>query len=845
MLRILPYFTAVLLFILVPSIYFLPVFQGLRLYQPDINHYVAVAKEIFDFRTRFHSEPLWTNSMFGGMPAYQVSILHPGNLVRYLYLFLAGWLPFPVSIVFLYCLGFFILLKTMNVNTWIAIAGSFGFAFSSYLFITLEAGHNSKANAIAFMAPVLAGVILSFNGKRFTGSVLFCVSLALELYSNHLQITFYLLMLIALYFCFKFIYAVKDKYVVSFFKTSGILVIAAVIAIGTNFSNLYLTYEYEKYSIRGESGLTKVNGAPNTILNEDYITQFSYGIPATMTLIIPDYVGGISESIGVNKDLLEGVNENFRNEVAVFSQYWGNQPFTNGPVYAGAVICFLALLGLLIVKGLMKYFLFAAILISIALSWGYHFKMLTDIFFHFLPGYNKFRSVSMNLVVTELCLPLLACLSLDKIYKNKEFFTEKIKPFFIYPEPIKGIHLFFIAVALAGGFTLLCSLTPRYFSNFIKYNEVKATVQLNMLNNPESTFDEITDHVKEVMPYVKQVRMKIFTSDARRSFLFIFIAALLVFFYSKFSVKTLPGHTLASFQEFIFVAGFILLVTLDMYPVDRRYLNYSQFMPADKVNEFKPGKSDIEILKDTSPDFRVLNTTASPETDGRTSYFHKSIGGYSAVMLKHYFELLKYQVEKGNRAVLNMLNTKYFIVADSAGGTKAVLNPGALGNAWFVDNYKVVEDINASMKAMDNINPAKTAVVTARYSSFLKDPPANAALARDTAATIAITSYAPNDITYYSHSSTSQLALFSEMYYKPTNALFSWKDGWRAYIDNHPSDYFKADYVLRAMYIPAGNHNIEFKFHPDGYYMGEKISLASSLLLALGCLVLFWVSLRK
>jgi hypothetical protein len=819
---LLPHITAIGLFLLVAIIYFLPAIKGMALHQGDIDNFLGASKEIVDFRNKFHKEPLWTNGIFAGMPAFQVSTLYPGNLVQYIFTALLYTLPFPIGIVFLYFFGFYILLKVLYVDSWVAIVGSFAFGFSSFFFIVLEAGHNSEANAIGFMAPVLAGVILSFNGKRLLGGALTALALALELYASHLQITYYLFLIILIYGITQLIIAIKNKQLPGYFKTVGVLVIASLLAISTNITNLWLTYEYGKYSTRGKSDLT-INSTQNKSsgLAIDYATQWSYGIPETMTLIMPDFVGGASEPIGVmSKSALDGIDPQHRQAVAQSYQYWGEQSITSGPVYAGAIVCFLALMGLFLIKGPMKWFLLIPTILSIMLAWGKNFMWFTELFFYHFPGYNKFRSVTMILVIAELTIPLLATLALDMIIKNRALLDEKISLRF-FGDKVAVKKIFFASVILTAGIALLCFIMPGAFSSFHRSNESATLVQEIKQGNPGVSDQQIQSYVDETMPFVEQARKKIFTEDAIRTAIFILLAAGLIWVYYKKLV-----------DRKITIAVLLFFLVMDMYNVNKRYLNDRSFVSKSSAKEpFQPDAADLQILQDSSLDYRVYNTMARPDQDSRTSYFHKSLGGYSGVKMKRYDELLN-QIEGGNMAVIDMLNTKYVIVGTKEGQPQAQRNPGALGNAWFVNNYKLVPNADSEYTGLMRFNPAQTAIIDQQFTGYI----ANKHIVPDSNASIKLISYEPNDLVYTAQTHSEQLAVFSEIYYR---------DGWDAFVDGTPADYIRTNYILRAMFIPAGNHKVEFKFEPKQYATGEKISFASSLVLLLGCLALLIQQLRK
>lgn len=844
----LPNIIAIVVFALVGIVYFFPALKGLVLSQSDITQFLGSAHEIMDFRAKYHSEPLWTNTNFGGMPAYPISVAYPSNLVQYLFVALLKWLPFPVGIFFLYCIGFYILLRVLDVNPWLAIVGSLAYGFSSYFFIILAVGHNSKANAIAFMAPVLAGVILAFKGKRLQGAVLTAIALALELYSDHPQITYYLMMMVVIYGALELFKAIRAKLIPAYFKTVAILGIAAFIALGTDITSLWLTYDYGKYSTRGKSDLTLNGENKSSGLDVNYATQWSYGKPETFSLIIPNYQGGgdrTSEMAVINN-----IDPQYRQEVASnFEPYWGDQPGTSGPVYVGAIICFFAFLGLFIIKGPLKWFVFISTILSVMLSWGSNLQWFTDLFFDYFPAYNKFRSVSMILVIAELTIPLLAVLAMDKILNSKKFLEEKI-PILFAKKGIDGKKIFWGSLIVVGGFTLLAFIMPGAFSTMEKSNnEVNARLQEVVAHAgqkvPESEIAEQRKGLEELFSYMKQARTKVFTADAARSTIFIVLAALLAWLYMK---------KIIDLKWFVVVMGIFILA--DMFPLDRRYLDNSNFKPKRPTSdEFQPTQADIDIMKDPALDYRVYNLTTPLDQDGITPYFHKSLSGYNGAKMKRYNEVMTYHLERQNPnsefrqlinalqhkpaylSVINMLNTKYAIVP--VGGdeqnpqTAAMPIPGALGNAWFVDNYRKVENADSEMVALYSFDPAVTAIVDKRFSDYLK---INSIMPHDSTALIKMTSYEPNDLNYTSHSTSERLAVFSEIYYP---------DGWQAYIDDQPADHIRVNYLLRGMIIPAGDHKIEFKFHPSHYFIGEKISLASSILLIAGVLGFLYMQFGK
>ncbi|HVA98492.1 MAG TPA: YfhO family protein [Bacteroidia bacterium] len=811
--KFLPHIVAIVIFIAITLAYFHPLLNGMQMKQGDITNFKGISKEITDYRTQFHKEPLWTNSLFGGMPAYQISVLYPADLVSYIDNIFSFGIPYPASLLLLYMIGFYILLITLGIDTWLSVVGSVAFAFSSFFFIVIDVGHNSEAHAIGYMAPVLAGFILVFRKEYWKGGILTALFLALELYCNHLQITYYLMMMLLIYVLIEAFHAIKMKSYIPFLKSCVVLGFAVILAVGTNFTNLWATYDYGKYTTRGKSELTLDKQDKSSGLTEAYAMQWCYGKAETMTLMIPNFKGGVSAPIGNNKDAMEKVNSEQKQQVGNMDQYWGDQPFTAGPVYVGAIVFFLCLLGLFVIKGRFKWFLLGATIMSIMLSWGSNFHPLSDFFFAHFPAYNKFRAVSMILVIAEFTMPLLAVLTLDEIVKNKKFLTETMKVPFV-SNPVSKQKLFFLAFIFTGGIALLCYLMPSAFSTFQGSNEFGNTFQQIKQANPKVNDTQITTYLTDIFGQLELARKEVFRSDSIRSFIFITLSAGLFWLYFKSKIT----------KQWM-IGTLLVFILADMWSVDQRYLNDNSFETKHQQAEtFQPSQADLQIMQDKSLDYRVFNTTVRPDQDSRTSYFHKSIGGYHGAKLKRYDELMTYQIDRDNMSVLDMLNTKYFILNGKDNQPEARLNTEALGNAWFVSNYKIVENADSEIMALSNFNPAKTAIVDQRFKNYFSGftPSAD-----DTTASIKMLSYEPNDLVYDSKSQHEGLAVFSEIYYK---------DGWNAYIDGKLSPYIRVNYVLRAMLIPSGSHKIEFKFEPIIYADGEKISFASSALLILLCL---------
>jgi hypothetical protein len=807
-----PHISAILIFLAVTLVYFSPLIEGKKILQSDIIHYQGISKEIVDYRAKYHEEPLWTNSLFGGMPAYQVSTNYPANLVGYLDNVFTLWLPHPANLVFLYFLGFYILMIAMGVNPWLSILGSLGFGFSSYFFIIIDAGHNSKAHAIGYMAPVLAGLYLVMRRKYLLGAVMTAIFMSLELKANHPQITYYLALLGIILGIFELVNAFRTKSFVQYMKSIGVITIALVFAVLSNITSLWATYEYGKYTIRGKSELSTEKENRTSGLDKRYATDWSYGIAETMTLVIPDFYGGSSnEKLSENSATVKLLKSNNVPEETirqVTSQpvpwmYWGSQPFTSGPVYIGAIIFFLFVLGLIIVKGPLKWWLLGATILSILLAWGRNFMGFTDFFLTYVPGYNKFRAVSMTLVIAEVAMPILAILAL------KEFF-----------DPDKDRKQMFrnlqIAFYITAGICLIFALMPTIFLNFTGPND-------KSLGLPEWLLPGILDDRKSMLQ-----------SDAFRSFAFVLLSALTMWavLYKKLNIRY--AYPIL-----------IILMVVDLFAIDKRYLTNDSFTYASKVaNPIEATPADAQILADkTDPDFRVLNLTVNTFNDASTSFFHKSIGGYHGAKLRRYQELIDDGIDPNikefsntmstrNTGVLNMLNTKYIIVPDRSRNPVAFPNPYACGNAWFVKDFKIAADADEELKVVSTINPAETAVIDARFKDELKDY----APGKDTSDNIKLNEYRPNYLAYTTDSKKTGLAVFSEIYYPK---------GWNAYLDGKPATIFRADYVLRAMVIPAGKHDLKFRFEPQTYYLGEKISLYSSIVLFAFLLLFIFLEIRK
>ena len=832
--KFLPHLVAIGAFLAISLFYFSPLIDGKKqIQQGDIKNYKGMSQEIVDFRKDHNGEePLWTNSMFGGMPAYQISVQYHANLMKYVDNAFQLFLPHPIGMVFLYFMGFYILLLCLRVNPWIAAVGALAYGFSSYFFIILEAGHNTKAHAIGYMAPLLGSIILTLRKNFILGGALTTLFAALELYANHVQITYYLFMIVAVIMLVEFYAAIKEKRIPDFMKRGAIVSAAILIAVLPNVSNLWATYEYGKYTTRGTSDLTiKANresnaGVKTSGLDKDYATQWSYGIGESFTLLIPNFKGGASESMSGNKNALDAITDpQMKQYAGGMSAYFGNQPFTSGPVYIGAIMIFLAVLGLFLIKDRIKWALLAITIISIMLAWGKNLMWFTELFFDYFPGYNKFRAVSMILVIAELTIPLLAALALQKIYESTA--TTKVS---LGKRDMPVNRVVIIAAALTGGFALLCYIAPDMFNKFQADNELRQIVGQVRQQNPDAQVSQIESMYTPVLEQAELARKAIFKSDAIRTFIFILLAFGAIWLYLS-----------KKLNQQLLVAALAIFVLADMWPVAARYLNNTNYVPKAQVqNPFTKSKADDFILEDKTLDYRVLNMARNTYNDASTSYYHKSIGGYHGAKLKRYQELIDFQIDRNTAVlmqnlrsagvsdsslraafattqVLNMLNTKYVIVNDEA---PPLVNPQANGNAWFVKNILPVSSANDEILKLSDINTKETAIINEKFNDVLgKFKPQF-----DADATIQLNSYQANKLVYATNAKTDQLAVFSEIYYPK---------GWVATIDGKEGPYLNADYVLRAMVIPAGKHTVEFTFKPAVYFVGEKISLAGSLLVLL------------
>lgn len=788
----LPHLVAIMLFIVISFAYFYPVLEGKVIRANDSTVSAINSKEIRDYREQYGKEPLWTNSIFSGMPAYLISTLYPGNLIKKADNLLRIF-GTPVSMLFLAMLGFYIVLLIFRVNPWLAIAGAIAFGFSSYMFQIIAAGHNTKAIAIAYMAPMIGAIYFTYRYDMIRGALFTAIILALEIVANHPQITYYGLMCLLVFGIVEFVFAVKNGTLASFAKRSAILIVPFIVALGINFANLYTVNEYGKYSIRGKSELVSDNRTVTSGLTRDYITHWSYGIGETLNLLVPDFRGGSTKPFDRNSETVKVLRQNNASEYATqLPKYWGTQPGTDGPHYAGAIVVFLFVLGLVLVKGPEKWWLLFATLLSVMLAWGKNFMFLTDLFIDYFPGYNKFRAVTMTLVIAQFCMPLLGFLALRDIFSDN--LTRK--------SVMKGVK---IAAGITGGFLILLLIFPGIAGSF--------------LNNYENQYPQ---WLKDALTADRTTLLR---NDSFRSLVFIIlaVAAIIGFLYEKLR------------KEYVFII-IALLVTVDLWSAGKRYLNADRFERQSAIQKsFEPTVADNYILADPSY-HRVLNLTVSTFNDNSpTSWFHKSVGGYHGAKLQRYQELIDSVIINeimlfsagqtyedlipilDNTHVLSMLNTKYVIVSPSH---LPLENNNARGNAWFAGKVLMVENANEELSALKTYAPSGVTIVDERFREII--PRTDYSLSAND--TIHLVSYQPNELVYRYSSESERLVVFSEIYYPA---------GWKSLIDGEEVPHFRANYVLRGMVVPGGEHEIRFSFEPRSYSLGNKISLASSVLLIL------------
>ena len=797
--QIIPHIVSLSLFVVVALMYFNPVLKGKKISQSDITQHIGMAKEVNDFRKATSEEPFWAESAFSGMPTYPIGTYFPNDYITSLDRFIR-FLPRPADYLFLYFLSFYILLLAFKVDWKIAIVGSLAFGFSTYLIIIFGAGHNSKAHAIAYMPLVLAGIIFIFKKRYLLGFIVTSIATALEIKANHPQMTYYLLFAILILGIVELIEAIQKNKIKQFITQSSIIIVAMLLAVGVNSSRLLATKEYADVSTRGKTALTiNPDGTKKEVttgLSKEYITQFSYGKAETFNLFVPRYMGGGTvESLDKNSNTYQYVSsiagskqaDGFTKQVYT---YWGDQLIVEAPAYIGAVMLFLFFLGVFILKGKYKYWLVASSVFAILMSWGKNFQFLTDLFIDYIPLYNKFRAVSSFQVIAELCIPLMGFLAVREFFFSK---TDKEQ---------KKIALK-KALYSSVGLIVIGLLYALSFSTF------------------EGIRDASYSEYEGLLDAVKADRLSMLYSDSFRSIVLIVVGFVVLWLFLKQQLKYTTS-----------IIAFAVLILFDLVQVNLKYVNGDDFKEARSIDKpYKASTADLQILKDKSH-YRVANFSTDPFQDGRTSYFHKSIGGYHAAKIGRYQDLIEFQLSKQNMQVYNMLNVKYFIIPGDDGEEVAQQNPDANGNAWFVKNIKYVQTADQEIRALDSTLTKSTVVVN--ENNIHKK--INFSTEVDSLAYIRLTEYSLNSLTYETSSKFDEFSVFSEIYYK---------NGWNAYIDGELQPYTNVNYILRGMEIPKGEHIIKFTFEPSVIKTGNTISLISYALMLLISISWFFYYKKK
>ncbi len=793
--KAMPHGLAVIIFLIINSIYFSPQLEGKKVRQGDIISFEGASKELKDHKEETGKSSLWTNSMFGGMPAYQINAPQDGNKIRLVEQISNLFIKRPIGYFIGAMICFYIMLVFFGANPWISILGALAFGLTTNNLVLFEAGHATKIRSLIFFAPIVLGVILTYKRKFLFGGIVFALGMALNLNANHFQMTYYLALCLLIYIVMQLVHDYKKKELGSFFKASAILVLGLLLAVGSSASKLWTTYEYSKDTMRGKpilaadansasTGSSAVNG-----LDWEYAMMWSNGTMDVLSSFIPGIVGGGSaEPVGKDskfyKDLSKRGARLGDNPKAPL--YWGALPFTSGPTYFGAIMVFLFILGTMMVKGRYKWWIVSAIGLTVLMSFGKNL-WLNRILFDYLPMLNKFRSPNSVLTVTSFFVPILGTIVLSNIVKGKyekEDLLKKLK----------------MATLISGGFALFFAVLGPAMFDFSSAGDARYA-QAGLVDSLVSD------------------RVSLMRSDALRSLMFVLLAAGLIWALIQKKMK-----------ESLFVLVLGLSIVVDLWGVGRRYLNEESFVSKRQYSaNFKERKADYEILKDKDPNYRVFDLSVNTFNSASSSYYHKTIGGYHAAKLQRYQDVIDFYISKGHSSVLNMLNTKYIITKDQ----QVQRNPVAFGNAWFVNNLSVVQNPNEEIAAIGKMDLRSTAVILAKeFNDYANG------FQGDGNGSISLTSYAPDEIQYAFSSSSEQFAVFSEIWYGPNK-------GWRAIIDGEEVDHVRVNYLLRGMKIPAGNHTIIFKFEPANYYTGETISLIFSMLIIMALIGYIVYSIRK
>jgi hypothetical protein len=812
--KALPHLFVIGIALLVIITYFNPMLSGKVLKQADVDQWRASYEEIYQFYQSTGERTFWTGTVFSGMPTYLIGATYQYNFTVTLQTFFSSVFHNPLDTVFLLFICFYVLMLAFEAGPFLAFIGAIAFTFSTFNFINIDAGHLTKGNAIAYIPLVLAGIQITLRKNKLFGALLTGIAMSMELAANHLQITYYLLLIVLVWMIAEVVLAIKEKKFMHIAVCGIFLALAAGVGVATYAPGLLATEEYGQYSIRGKSELTKTSSGESNATNassgldKDYALQWSNGVAEPFTLLIPDFYGGasngeLSTSSETYKILKQNNVPNAKQIIQSMPLYWGTQPMTAGPQYYGAIICYLFVLGLILVKGREKWWILAISALAIALSMGRNFMSLTDVFFYHFPLYNKFRSVTFILSITQTLFPLLGMLAIRDIVRGA---VSKVA--------IKKALL--LSFYIVGGLCAFFVLMPELFFSIFSIDKGEGINEYFV-----SRMDtQLPEWLRDSLVADRKAMLRM---DALRSLVLIGVAVGLVWFYVEGKLKQ---------NVMIGVLAFVVLA--DLWLVDKRYVNDRDYQAKKKENQavFPKTQADEMILQDKDPNYRVYNTTQNLTQDAITSYYHKSIGGYHGAKMRRYQELIEFQIAKNNMQIFNMLNVKYFIVGDSANNLYPQQNPEACGNAWFVPEYAMVENADVEMDSMTHIMPKQKAFIDKRFADQLKDITVEA----DSLASIKFVSYKPNHLVYESNTAAPQVAVFSEIYYDK---------GWNAYVDGQLTPHFRCDYVLRGMVVPAGKHTIDFKFEPSVVATGEKVSLVSSILLYGGMLIIGGLGLVK
>lgn len=801
-------------------IYCKPILEKKRLVQHDLVMSTGAQNEIDQHYKKTGDFPLWTNSMFGGMPSYTIRGYYPNSWTSTVAAYISYILPDPANYVFVLLACFYIAMAALGNSPLQSLLGAIAFGFTSYSLISLEAGHASKVLAVGYGVPIVAGVILIYRGQIIKGALLYFIFMVLELYSNHIQITYYFAIALIVYALIEFVRHIRENKLVDFLKSSAVLLVISVVVFASMLTRFATMYEYSKDTIRGPSELTPENkeSASTTGLDRDYAFNWSYGVGETFTYLIPNYYGGKSGgALTANSEIYKTIDKRFGKENAKkfgmaeqWPLYWGDQPGTSGPAYMGAIICLLVVLGMFSIQSPMKWWLFGVAVFFTMLAWGKNFEVLNYTLFDYFPLYNKFRAVTM---IHALVAMFLVWIGVWGIHEGLKLDKAVFKKYILWS--VSGVGGLLLVFWLFGSSMMSFELSDSQKADEFK----KSYVETWASNSQDKNFGN------EIYEALLVDRADLFRADTFRSLLFVLLAAGCLYVYTLIEVK----------KEYLLI-GLIVLVLGDEWSVSKRFLNDNDFKRKKNLNAMmQRTAADDMILADTDPNYRVMNVAVSTFNDASTSYYHKSIGGYSAAKLRRYQDVIDRQISKNNMRVLDMLNAKYFIVQDpKSGEPMAQINPNALGNVWFVSAIQEVSGADAEMKALDTFNPDSVAIVEKTYAAKLGGLKLNA----DSTATIKLTNYSPTELTYKSSTSTDQFAVFSEIYYNSGK-------GWNAYIDGKPVEHVRTDYILRGMKVPAGEHTITYKFEPSMYKLTETISLIFSILSILLLAGLVWLGYKK